>query len=392
VDQYRDYLDVVRVASQYPVFDFELDYRQGLNMRLPHLTLLKLATQRLAIDAQCKLRRGDAAGSTANIEVMLKLVKATAGERLPISQAVRMLMARISVEATWELLETPNVSDSQLAAIQRGWTGLSFIQPAEDSLTMERATTEMTLERMRISNSRFDQIFGGDPLVYQSPIIGEAAWNNFVLGCAAAYWRTALAYPDELRALKGRQVILDAFREVRGGKSFVAAIGLAQARLAELGLNASSEGFFRMDPPSFYEMRSLFSESVTSINRMLNKVFAVEAARNISVTALALKRYQLGHGQYPANLSELVPEFLQAVPSDPADGQPLRYHPRTDGTFLLYSVGDDGVDNGGDATTTVEYELLGWLQGRDIVWPQPATPEEINTYWRNRAKEKYAKE
>jgi hypothetical protein len=68
------------------------------------------------------------------------------------------------------------------------------------------------------------------------------------------------------------------------------------------------------------------------------------------VTAIALKRYQLRHGNYPTDLSMLVPEFLSTVPRDPVDGKLLRYRLNPDGTFLLYSVGEDGKDDGGDAS------------------------------------------
>jgi hypothetical protein len=48
----------------------------------------------------------------------------------------------------------------------------------------------------------------------------------------------------------------------------------------------------------------------------------------------------------PDQLSELVQDYLPAVPIDPFDGQPIRYR-RTDDGFLLYSVGADRTDDGG---------------------------------------------
>ena len=57
---------------------------------------------------------------------------------------------------------------------------------------------------------------------------------------------------------------------------------------------------------------------------------------------------KLAHGQYPEQLSQLIPDYLAAVPADPVDGKPLRYRRSEGGTFLLYSVGVNGVDDGGD--------------------------------------------
>jgi hypothetical protein len=58
-----------------------------------------------------------------------------------------------------------------------------------------------------------------------------------------------------------------------------------------------------------------------------------------------------------------------------------------DETFLLYSVGDDGVDDGGDPTLSLLAGVTGsslYWQGnhvRDWVWPQPAPAAEIQSYY-----------
>jgi hypothetical protein len=110
-------------------------------------------------------------------------------------------------------------------------------------------------------------------------------------------------------------------------------------------------------------------------------LLGIEVAKTMTVTALALKRYQLVHDAYPADLNKLVPQFLPAVPLDPVDGQPLRYHLNSDGTFLLYSIGEDGNDDGGDPTPVTPTKNFNWWQkGRDWVWPTPATRTEIEIY------------
>lgn len=64
---------------------------------------------------------------------------------------------------------------------------------------------------------------------------------------------------------------------------------------------------------------------------------------------LALRAYQLENGAPPPDLKTLVPAYIKAVPADPfGAGEPLRY--RTDGkTYTLWSIGSDGVNNGGKA-------------------------------------------
>jgi hypothetical protein len=96
------------------------------------------------------------------------------------------------------------------------------------------------------------------------------------------------------------------------------------------------------------------------------------------------------NGKYPASLDSLVPKFIAAMPVDPVDGEPLRYRLNRDGTFLLYSVGDNGVDDGGDPSPDkgATSASLYWQNPHalDWVWPQPATEEEIRKYYDEQAK------
>jgi hypothetical protein len=72
-----------------------------------------------------------------------------------------------------------------------------------------------------------------------------------------------------------------------------------------------------------------------------------------AVVALAAERYRLAHGDWPRSLTDLVPAYLPAVPLDPFDGQPLRYR-RTGTGAVIYSVGEDGRDDGGDPSRPTE--------------------------------------
>ena len=72
---------------------------------------------------------------------------------------------------------------------------------------------------------------------------------------------------------------------------------------------------------------------------------AEQTHRNL-VVAAALAAYRAEAGRYPASLDELAPKYLSAVPGDIFSGKPLVYRP-TDGDYLLYSVGINGLDEGG---------------------------------------------
>jgi hypothetical protein len=68
-------------------------------------------------------------------------------------------------------------------------------------------------------------------------------------------------------------------------------------------------------------------------------------------------------------LDALVPGFLPAVPFDIMDGKPLRYRPGGRQAYVLYSVGLDGKDDGGDPTLTGDEKRRSIWSGRDALWP-----------------------
>jgi hypothetical protein len=77
----------------------------------------------------------------------------------------------------------------------------------------------------------------------------------------------------------------------------------------------------------------------------------------LALTAVALEQFRATHNQYPASLSELVPNYLDATPLDPFDGQPLRYHSQGAG-YVLYSIGPDLKDDGGKRMTAKGGDLV----------------------------------
>ncbi len=75
-----------------------------------------------------------------------------------------------------------------------------------------------------------------------------------------------------------------------------------------------------------------------------------DAKLELLIAAAAIRRYELAHDEPPPSLEALVPDYLPRVPRDPFGTGPLVYRPSGDG-YLLYSVGDNGVDDGGQRPT-----------------------------------------
>ena len=347
-------LDSFQSLTNHPILDFNLDYQKGVELQLPNLASLKRSAQWLNASALYDLHQGNPKNACADAQAMLALVKGETDERPTISQLVRIAIAAIGASSTWEILQDPDVSDDDLAQLQQAWQSLEFNAPIERTILFERVERLQRFAQIRKSSEKFNQLWeyyyapDAPPNKNNDSFPSQIRRSLFLRKWDELRWRWFGSYQDEMRGLQ-------AFHGLKTDQN-------------------SSDG-----------LRNFFSQSFNSLAATKRKAKSIETARNVVITAIALKRYELRHHQLPATLDQLTPDLLQTVPIDCMDGQPLRYRPKADGTFLLYSVGENGVDDGGDPS--LEKGATGsnyyWQGNRalDWVWPQPATEEEIQKYY-----------
>lgn len=75
-----------------------------------------------------------------------------------------------------------------------------------------------------------------------------------------------------------------------------------------------------------------------------------EIVLDCTLVGIAAERFRMVNARFPASISDLVPEYLETVPADPFDnGKPLKMA-TADGELVFYSIGENGIDDGGDIT------------------------------------------
>ena len=358
-----------------PTFDFGIHYDKGMdNLDFTNLSLAatKAAAFRLGAAALTDLHAGNTADATKNVRAMLAIGNAMRDERLVISELVRLAIVYLAFPETWEILQSTNVTDAQLAALQKDWASLEFFHSMETALETERATSAVTTRQFRSSNSTMwipkPELSSLDRLRVKSRIFR---------------WRYWWSYPDEVLSLRGDELILDAFRAAQTNDALLSIQNELQSNIAKLSIPTNDNAFFWPSDPMTADLHFTLSESVPALAKPFSRAIKIEIAKRIVIAAIALQRYHLKHGDYPANLAALTPEFISDIPRDPVDGQFLRYQLNSDSTFRLYSIGDDAKDDGGDPTVSGGSASIQWQRGRDWVWPQPATAAEIKKFYDN---------
>ncbi len=164
-------------------------------------------------------------------------------------------------------------------------------------------------------------------------------------------------------------------------------VGRDSGRMTNGIAYAEKECLERGEPPESYFMsRQMAAASAGTVaNNLLTMIGAEEIEHRLTVAAIALERYRLSAGRYPEKLAELLPTHLKSVPIDLMDGQPMRYRRRDDGRYDLYSIGPNGIDENGNASSAAAAgtnkvalgSAMTWQSAPDWVWPLPAEQDEI---------------
>jgi len=91
-----------------------------------------------------------------------------------------------------------------------------------------------------------------------------------------------------------------------------------------------------------------------------------------ALTMIAIFRYKADKGRYPQNLNQLVTAgYLKQLPIDSFSDKPLSYR-KTEDNFILYSVGPNFIDDGGEYSRDSKGRIKNWLDNGDTVfWPVP---------------------
>ena len=103
--------------------------------------------------------------------------------------------------------------------------------------------------------------------------------------------------------------------------------------------------------------------------KALEKKCLCECIISSSRLIMALNKFEKRNGQLPQNLEQLTPEYSDAVPRDPFDGDPFRYNKEKG---VVYSVGKNLEDDGGSSErsdgTTPTCKCRHHLKEEDIVF------------------------
>jgi hypothetical protein len=384
-------LDLLSQLPDHPEFNFQLHYELGCKAYIDFTNLysveLKRSANHLAKAILVDLHRGDLTAAINHEQAILTLVQAAQSQRLVISGLIGSAILSIAERCLWSIIQSPGFTDAQLAQLQADVGRIDLLGEFANALNMERLCQEISLNDWRRSDPEMKRFIhlNDDPIeVWGGSLTLPQPFTEVKNHAKIFLWRYWWSYSDESRFEQANKILLDGVCYARTNGNYENSQRYQQTELARIGLTNEFNFLLAAFGSDESDLHSLLSSSTSGFIYGFERLTTDESARQIAVTAIALKRFELKHGQYPENLSQLVPEFLVAIPLDPMNGDPLHYRRRSNEAFLLYSVGENGVDDGGDPAfhAGVKSTSYFWVDGqaRDWVWPQVASPAEIQNF------------
>jgi hypothetical protein len=343
----------------------------------PSSYLMSLRSLAVLLQARTVLELHDHNDELAwtNLLALTRLVTAWHIEPSETAYAVRFGCVPLAERATWEALQARNWREQQLARLQQEWEATALLAGLPEIAAFARASVSEQCREL----SQQPPIPPAPLVQIASDFIGSPrrGWLEMTAGWRDSRYRNHGVYEEESELLlffREREVLLKE--------------ALLCGTWAELRLLPGITNFSSSPTNAAWRMRinGNFQQPGGGFARaglpLLHRAADAEARRRLTIAALAIERFRLKHGSYPAALDDLAPDLLRTVPVDFMDGQPLHYRRTNDDRFLLYSVGLDCLDDGGQMRredepffrTNAPGRGSGFFrrEGPDLLWPLAA--------------------
>jgi len=350
-------------SNQRPLSRFPLNYESEppSEILLPHLYYFEDCAQVLQLRAAAELEDNQSEKALADIKLMFRLSDSIRTEPLLLSHLVCIRLAGLPLQPIWEGLAERKWSDAQLAGLEQALGKLDFMSDCSFAMRGGRACDIATIDFMRRNRSHALNCI---------PMIT-------FLGRENAYYP-----PDDMdRPLQFTAVLISHL--VPSGWFYQNKITVARKYQPLLTIDSGTnetilvDAIRRTESASKAEHEHLSPYNIIAL--MVSPASGIVAKRSVFAqssvdlarVACALERYRLVHGEFPETLDALAPQFIEKLPHDVINGQPLHYRRTNGGQFILYSVGWNEKDDGG----VVEIRGSdGWvdIEKGDWVWRYPS--------------------
>jgi hypothetical protein len=324
----RDALPFFAQGAQYEQSRYPIDLTKGSYTLLPHLQGIKHGMQLAEMSAILDAENNDEKQAAADVLMTLALARSLKAEPPLISQLVRAAGVSLAVDALNQVMNRTTLSPESLSGLSKAFQSMEDYDARGEgfnrAMACERAT-HMDLLGNPDKVAKFLQDLG---------TMGATEIPHEQLHRMVEHVKQPGGLKEEQEYLETSfQQLLSARKETFPDRLKTA--DLIRQRATE----ATNQGLL------------LSGWFLPGLAGAVSREASGLANVRLALTAVALEQFRAAHdNRYPATLSELTPNYLDATLMDSFDGQPLRYRKQGAG-YVLYSIGPDLKDNSGERMT-----------------------------------------
>ncbi len=337
-------LQHIRAAAERPRWYTPMVSSDGLLMTvlLPQTQDSREAARLLLARAMLRLGQGDAEAAWQDLLACHRLGRLVGQGPTMVERLVGYALDNMAGEGDRALALHGKLPAARLVEMQAELAKLPPIPPMAESIDrFERysflaTTTTAAREGPLVVQQLLDQPSGNDNLLVRSlsglahsatdwdvPLrMGNECFDRMV---AAAREPNPQVRAAQFAALE---------RDLKGARDEV----VAAPELTDL-FHPREEMGQRMG-------RLLVASFLPGVEGALNAEQRGAALISLTRLALSLAAYRADHGAYPEQLGDLVPKYIDPLPTDPGSGGAFHYR-RTDDGYMLYGVGPNTLDEQG---------------------------------------------
>jgi hypothetical protein len=328
----------------YSRFPTTYDLEPSSALLRPQLSPRKRLSILVNLRTIAELEAGQTQDALADLQLGFRLSDSIRGEPILIDHLVRIATLTITLQGVREGLARHVWSQAQLSDIENQLASLNLLAEYKLAMRGERACSTGILDYTRRQGFRF-----------RAELINEGLDGHKALSLMPGGW----FYQNMLTISE----ILQEFNiPIVDEKTHRVFPDIADKSDAAVGKLLQRSG------PYNHFARILMPALGAASRKSARMQTSVDAAR----VACALERYRLANGSLPETLDALAPRFIETIPTDLIDGKPLRYRLKPDGGYVLYSVGWNKTDDGGEIGWTKSKDPVVDITTGDWVWRYPA--------------------
>jgi len=317
----------------------------AITVLLPMMQELRGVARMLSCRAMLHCESGDAEGAMNDAMAIIRLSRLCDDHPFLIGRLVSYALGAIGSQAVHEILITNQLNSEQIQKLAKEYEALPEIRSIIETFEKgERYTSlDAALSYYRGTASNEFGLPGSNPVFNGIDI-------NVVMRLFNQRYDDIVEATRTLNREERIQFEAEYLREVKSkGKLSLPAIlspllGSNQGISEALGNN-------------------LYALLLPAFSQAINAEERIRVRASLIPVLFALADYRAVHGTYPANLDELAPEHLTAIPNDIYGNGPIQYSLNEVGNFLIYSIGVNGIDDGGvmEPATDKDDIAYGWI-------------------------------